>query len=304
MNARTPVVFISHASEEKERVLALKRWLDSAFDSRIAFFVSADFADIPGGREWREEIKKKLKAASLALLFVSRSFLESRWCFIELGGAYFRDLVILPLCDLDVSPRELPSPIDTRQGYELRNAGDVDSFVKQIAEHLSWEPPQVTAAACDGLQRQIGIVEQPGVNAKKEEAFESYCSVLVASDYPFDRIAGVRMLSGLRTESALRTIVNRISYDDNRLVREAASRTLRHLAAAYNIDVAKMILDEPKWTHMAHENAKDCAGLLQSIGKPGDIERIENTIHSCGGSEITKYLTAVRQALEQLHSAP
>jgi len=86
-------LFISHTSANKVRAHALKQALT---EYHIAAFVAHD--DIVPTQEWEAEIERALRTTDALAPIITADFVESRWCDQEVGFAFGRGKLIVPLC--------------------------------------------------------------------------------------------------------------------------------------------------------------------------------------------------------------
>ena len=68
-------IFISYAREDAKEMEELREHLRGASD---VFDVWAD-CELQGGEEWEEKIRQKIRGSSLAVLFITRHFLNSEF---------------------------------------------------------------------------------------------------------------------------------------------------------------------------------------------------------------------------------
>ncbi len=86
-------LFISHTSPNKISAHNLKAALPKY---RIAAFVAHD--DIDPTKEWQLEIERALRTADSLAAIITPDFIESRWCDQEVGFAFGRGKLVVPLC--------------------------------------------------------------------------------------------------------------------------------------------------------------------------------------------------------------
>lgn len=289
-----PVVFVIHATEDRERVAKMKVAMDQKFSRSIEFFVSSDAQSIPGGTDWFEWVKARLQCAKVVLLFVTRRFVERPWCFFEAGGAMLRDLTVIPIWCHDALPQDAPFIFHRLQGYRLTDVGELDALLHRIAAECS---ARVTTSVrdCEMLQRFLGVGEPPSADPVVERGFEEYCRRLLDSDEIIDRICGIRMMSGLRTSSSLLAMV-RATADENRHVREVVVKTLEGLHAMYGVGLVQLLLNEIP--HQSHEVIRDSARLIQRVGSARDIGLIKEFL--AGPGLDTCMVEALQDAVEVL----
>ena len=286
MTTTKPVIFVSHASEDADRVLCLKKWLDRAFIEALDVFASCDPRSLRGGDEWMERIKECLTSAQVALLFVSRSFLNKPWCYFEAGGAFFRGTRVIPLLYSDVVPESVPFPLVALQGFELARSEHVLRLVHLLAE-LYMLAPSVTEDDCRALQRTLGIGASPSADADIEARFADYCTGLLASGDIADRAAGIRMLSGLRSEYAISRLIEAFS-DDNADVRQAAATTIEKISRGESMTLVSAFLNQLPL--MSYEAAGDAAEWIGRFGRTDDLDEIAEMLADCDDGALSEFL--------------
>src|SRR5687768_15227287 len=104
-------IFFSYAHEDEGLMDSVRRQL-IVFE-RQGRIVKWHDRMIPAGASWQGEIDGRLNRAQIILLFVSPSFIESRYCYdVEMGAALERhakgDARVLPIilrpCAWDATP--------------------------------------------------------------------------------------------------------------------------------------------------------------------------------------------------------
>lgn len=91
-------LFISHTSANKESAHRLKQALG---EYHVAAFVAHD--DIEPTKEWEAEIERALRTMDALAGIITADFLASRWCDQEVGFAFGRGKLVVPLCK-DATP--------------------------------------------------------------------------------------------------------------------------------------------------------------------------------------------------------
>ena len=85
-------LFVSHLSENKERMSAMKKEFEKW---GISAFIAHE--DIEPLREWRNEVEAALETMEVMVAVVQPGFKESDWCCQEVGYALGRKIDIIPL---------------------------------------------------------------------------------------------------------------------------------------------------------------------------------------------------------------
>jgi TIR domain-containing protein len=118
-------LFISHTSATKSSAHNLKAALGKF---QVAAFVAHD--DIEPTREWQLEIERALRTADALAAIITPDFVESSWCDQEVGFAFGRGKLVVPLCKESVPHGFL----GRYQGFKAQglNAVDVATQVFEI----------------------------------------------------------------------------------------------------------------------------------------------------------------------------
>lgn len=85
-------LFISHTSASKTSAHNLK---NSLAKHQVASFVAHD--DIEPTKEWQAEIERALRTADAMTAIVTPDFIQSKWCDQEVGIAFGRGKLVIPL---------------------------------------------------------------------------------------------------------------------------------------------------------------------------------------------------------------
>jgi TIR domain len=85
-------LFISHTSANKDAAHNLK---NSLTKYQIVSFVAHD--DIEPTKEWQAEIERALRTADALSAIITPDFLESKWCDQEVGIAFGRGKLVIPV---------------------------------------------------------------------------------------------------------------------------------------------------------------------------------------------------------------
>ena len=130
MPSDKPSVFISYAHDDA----SLAKFIASLLE-REGVDTWRE-AEIGAGVNWQQELTRKLEEATLYVLLITPSYLESRWANFELGVALARaarseDVNVLPLT-FGVSPAELPPQLRHIQALSLDKKDPVE--VQQALE--------------------------------------------------------------------------------------------------------------------------------------------------------------------------
>ncbi len=143
MTARAPIIFIIHASADRQLALMLKGLLIEALQKGTAgltVFCSSDF-DIKGGKRWFDQIMENLKLASACVAIMTpQSIYYSPWVAFEAGGAYLRFEInpkrsrLFPVCAYGIAGSNLPSPFKELQVRNLAAPKEVLTLCHELAQ--------------------------------------------------------------------------------------------------------------------------------------------------------------------------
>lgn len=131
-----PKVFISHIKEEKELAIILKEEIGNAFLGIPEIFVSSDGESISIGTRWLDEIDSALKDAQIMLLICSKESVKRPWVNFEAGAGWIKGIPVIPVCHTDLSPVELPIPLNMLQGINAKDQEGLKKVFDIVARQL------------------------------------------------------------------------------------------------------------------------------------------------------------------------
>ena len=127
-----PVLFISHVHEDAAIAKRIKGWLDEKFAKSIEIFVSSDKSEsLPGGTDWWDEIRDKLRRSDSIVALITRRSINRSWIFFEIGGGYFQKIRILPLL-IGVKKEDIKSPLNQITYLDTSTKNDFSDFCSQL----------------------------------------------------------------------------------------------------------------------------------------------------------------------------
>jgi hypothetical protein len=146
--SREPLVFLSYASPDRERVVPFYDAL-----KQIGIQLWIDTVDIKGGQNWDFEIRRALDRAAIVIVFISSNSVdrrgyvqkEIRWAIDKAGERLCDDVYIIPLAlDRDVAkPRELSELqfiYSDEDGAQLRLEDAIRYQLEKVNVQLPAEP--------------------------------------------------------------------------------------------------------------------------------------------------------------------
>jgi len=135
-------IFLSHAHEEQ----ALAKGLITLFVRRY---------EVPSGRgilatsvqghslglrgSFDESLRKEIGGTDFVLALLSPVSLSSSWVNLELGGAWVLAKKTVVLLAGEVYVEELPLALQRQPAYDLKDAMQVTSLVRELGEELGWK---------------------------------------------------------------------------------------------------------------------------------------------------------------------
>ena len=97
-------IFISHSSHDAAIAAEVGEWL-VAHGHRSVFMDFDPELGIPAGRDWEQELYRRLRSCRAVIVLCSRHSMVSKWCFAEITHARALGKVVLPVriddCSLD-----------------------------------------------------------------------------------------------------------------------------------------------------------------------------------------------------------
>jgi len=127
-----PIVFISHATKDKDILNKLLRLLQRNCSNTVTFFLSSDGQSVQFGSNWVYSIEKALNECNLLLSFISPNSVKSQWLLFEMGVAYSRKIKVVPIGILGIDLARLPPPISLLQGFNLASVDGLNNIINLI----------------------------------------------------------------------------------------------------------------------------------------------------------------------------
>lgn len=131
-----PTVFLSHASENRRELVALKRFLDERAGGMIEFFLSSDDDSIAPGTVWPTEVRAALDRMSLMLIFASPAAIKSSWTYFEAGYGLHKLGATTIYCLPGMDKASLPSPFNLLQNRNIHSAREIGLLIGEINSSL------------------------------------------------------------------------------------------------------------------------------------------------------------------------
>lgn len=199
--------------------------------------------DIPGSKNWREEVGEALKNARFGILCITTDNLASQWLLFEAGTLYFNGTPVFPLAiDLD-ELRKIPSPLIDVQAQRPDERG-IKDLVFSINEALGH--PQSDKALERTFKSKWKKLERELDNVLKvtpvdyEKTLQDFMGVIISiNDYrlslDFSPVVDVALELFADQKREVKTIVEtavRLSYE---LIEEEREKFARESVLVGNI---------------------------------------------------------------------
>jgi hypothetical protein len=168
-------LFISHISEESDIAILLKHHITRDFGDHVDVFASSDSTSVHAGDIWLTAIKDALCDAAALIVLCSAHSVSRAWVQFELGGAWLKDVPIIPICHSGMTPSALPTPLSWLQGLVLNNEEHLRKLYKRVAQ-LMKSPFVPEIRDMREMMRQIAILES---RPQPEQDFGRYIDIVI-----------------------------------------------------------------------------------------------------------------------------
>lgn len=147
-------VFISHSSKDEEIATQLSYFLKN-LSLDIDVFCSSIRGVISQGEDFVCSIEKGLKNSDIFIPLISKNYIQSKYCLIELGYAYSKSIsntnkyYIFPFCISPITKDEalLGTPLAHIQTAALNDKNDIQNFLRTLIKKELI--PQSSIMNCD-----------------------------------------------------------------------------------------------------------------------------------------------------------
>lgn len=133
-----PIIFISHASTDKEIVGIIKSQIDKVFANSVEVFASSVLGVIKPGSDWLDEVNQNLSQAKVVIAVITPTSINRPWIWFELGASWSKmgqgQGKIYPLYVPEINPTELPEPLSRLQALSLGKADHVKLLFEDLCE--------------------------------------------------------------------------------------------------------------------------------------------------------------------------
>lgn len=135
-------VFVSHSSKDAEIAKSLSYFLKN-MNMDIDVFCSSILGVINQGEDFVQCIEGGLKNSDVFIPLISKNYIESKYCLIELGYAYSKSIscekkyYILPFCIPPITRSEalLGTPLAHLQTSALNDKDDMQNFLRTLIKN-------------------------------------------------------------------------------------------------------------------------------------------------------------------------
>ena len=277
-NKEKPIVFISHASEDKVKVEIFRKFLDEKYVGSIEFFSTTELGKI-GGLDFYKEIGEKLKKAQVQVLYITLNSINKRWLYYEAGGGHFRGIPVIPVCSSEISIESLLSPLKELGGCELKKIEGFRELFSTISKNLGYYHPKISKKEYRSICGLMGI-NQVGLNKTEEiKNIFANCKTMLKSNENEKVILGLQIISIIKPPQVFKYVTPHLFSKDS-LIRFQA-RDAIVIISPKNL-LQKLLEETIKNTTILKDSEKirqDFYMLLYNISIAKDIELIKEFKH-------------------------
>lgn len=136
------IVFLSHASEDRDLAAAIQTSIEEAFPDAFHIFNAFRGNSIALSDEWRPALRRAVGESSLFLVLLTRNSITKPWIYWETGGAYHRSIPIIPVVGPGCDVRNLPEQLREIEAVSVHEQGGLRRLLDRLAQlagmtHLS-----------------------------------------------------------------------------------------------------------------------------------------------------------------------
>lgn len=92
---------------------------------------------ISAGDNWINTINKQLEASDVLIVLVSKEALDSSWVHMEVGAAWARNKMVIPVLFPGIDFADLTIPMASFQGIKVSSLDNLDSTIEEISRAVS-----------------------------------------------------------------------------------------------------------------------------------------------------------------------
>lgn len=173
------IVFCSHINTESLVADFLHERIRADFLGLVEVINFSNTFNTLAGQNWLEHLTEGLKKSDLHLVLCSSEALTRSWINFEAGAARVRDIPIVPLCYMRLSPAQLPIPFAMYEGLGITTSAGWQKLYNTVSERLGASIPAVNFA-----DYAAKITELEAAFRKQEATLARFDSVLTADVAP------------------------------------------------------------------------------------------------------------------------
>ncbi|MFX0141511.1 MAG: TIR domain-containing protein [Candidatus Hodarchaeota archaeon] len=143
MSREKQIIFISHIHEDSKIAIALSNWIEKHYLGFFNVFVSSDGASIKAGDNWSTVLELSLKNADLMFVIITQESLNKKWINFEVGGAYFLEKRIVPICCKKLKIKDIDTPLSWLQAIEGWDPSQAKKIPEIISESFNIKCPNI-----------------------------------------------------------------------------------------------------------------------------------------------------------------
>ena len=135
------LLFLSHATIERELAIALKAQIDGALLGAFDVFVSSDPGSLKVGSEWIKEVHKALRHCNAMVVLCSEESVLRPWLNFETGVGWAREIPVIPLCHSGLTLAGLPQTLSSFQAIGSLAPNSLKVLYESLAETFGLKCP-------------------------------------------------------------------------------------------------------------------------------------------------------------------
>ncbi len=133
----TYTIFISHTNQDKRIAEEVTKVINNAYQGEIQLYLAAH--DLTPGREWKEEIKERLKDCDSIISIITPRSISKPWIYIEWTAFWMADKLSYILLTDDVQISDLTRPMSDIQIVNMSSEDDIKHLFKDLARVSNYE---------------------------------------------------------------------------------------------------------------------------------------------------------------------
>jgi hypothetical protein len=126
-------VFLSYASEDREQVRVLRKYLARYMNARVFSQES-----LSAGEDWREKLRDEIVNSNIIVALLSSNSSSSSWMRQELGAAWALEKPVLSVCTEPYLSAELPVEFKRIEHVNLKDMENPKEFKHRVKMLLNF----------------------------------------------------------------------------------------------------------------------------------------------------------------------